>query len=105
MKIYTAQITFDKIEDVTALRGIVRKWYPKNDPGRYAVVGASLIVAGSLTDDTDDVKKMCARIGDTFNRQVDIHFGELDFDDFQNGERVATTPSVNPASAGADGSK
>jgi hypothetical protein len=105
MKIYTASIRFDPIEDVTALRGIVRKQYLKNNPGRYAVVGDSLIVANSLTDDTDNVKKMGAIIGNTFNRQVDIHFGELNFNDFQNGERVATTPSVNPASAGDIGSK
>lgn len=103
MKIYTAQITFDKIEDVTKLREIVRKYYPKGNPGRYAVVGDSLIVANSLTDDTDDVLKMVQTIGNTFNRRADIHFDELNFDDFQNGERAATTPSDNPASAGAIG--
>lgn len=100
MKIYTSSITFDKIEDTTTLRGIVRKWYPKNNPGRYAVVGDSLIVANSLTDDTDDVKKMGAIIGDTFNRQVNIHFGELNF---ENEERVATTSSDAPARAGTAG--
>ena len=103
MKIFTAQITFDKIEDVTTLRGIVRKWYPKNNPGRYAVVGDNLIVANSLTDDTDDVLKMVQTIGNTFNRRVNIHFDELNFDDFQNEERVATTSSDAPARAGTAG--
>ena len=93
----------DKIEDVTTLRGLVRKWYPKNNPGRYAVVGDSLIVANSLTDDTDDVLKMVQTIGNHFNCSPKVHFGELNFDDFQNGERAATTPSDNPASAGAIG--
>ena len=49
MKIFTSSITFDKVKDVTALRGVVRKWYPPSDPGCYAVVGDSLIVTNSLT--------------------------------------------------------
>jgi len=103
MKIFTSSITFDKIKDVTALRGVVRKWYPLSDPGRYAVVGDSLIVANSLTDDTDDVLAMVALIGNTFGCSPNVKFGELNFDNFQNGERVATTPSDNPASAGGIG--
>lgn len=97
MKIHTSSITFDKIENVTALRGVVRKWYPLSDPGCYAVVSDSLIVTNNLKDDTDDVLEMVAFIGAAFNRRMNIHFGELNF---QNGERVATTPSDNPASAG-----
>ena len=97
MKIFTAQITFDPIEDLKALRAVVERWYPKKQSHkRYAVVGDRLIVANSLSDDTDDVLAMVAFIGNTFNRRVNIHFDELNF---QNEERVATTPSDNSASA------
>lgn len=105
MKIFTASITFRHIDDVHALTAVVRRWYPKNNPGAYAVVGDRLIVANSLVDDPDRVREMVAFIGNTFNRSMDIHFGELNLPDysFQNGDKVATPPSVNPASAGAIG--
>lgn len=102
MKIYTSSIVFDKIENVTALRGVVRKWYPLSDPGCYAVVSDNLIVTNNFKNDTDDVLAMVAFIGNAFSRSMNIHFGELNFPDysnFQNGERVATTPSDNSASA------
>ena len=106
MKIYTASIRFNPIKDkdLNALRVVVERWYPKSrSHERYAVVSNDLIIANSLTDDTDDVLTMVAFIGNHFNCSPKVHFGELNFDDFQNGERAATTPSDNPASAGAIG--
>lgn len=103
MKIFTASITFQPIGDIRSLTAVVRRWYPKNNPGAYAVVGDRLIVANSLTDDTDKVLEMVAFIGNTFKRSMNVHFGELnlpDYANFQNGDKVATPPSVNPASAG-----
>jgi hypothetical protein len=105
MKIYTSSIMFDKIDDLTTLRGIVRNWYPKNDPSCYAVISNTIIITNNLTDDTDDVLAMVTFIGNVFKCSPKVHFGELNFDDFQNGERATTTPSDSPASAGADGSK
>ncbi|MBO7678411.1 MAG: hypothetical protein J6S75_01940 [Thermoguttaceae bacterium] len=106
MKIFTASISFDRIDDVRSLTAVVRRWYPKNNPGAYAVVGDRLIVANSLTNDTDKVLEMVAFIGNHFSRGVKVHFGELnlpDYANFQNGDKVATPPSDVPASAGAIG--
>ena len=80
MKIFTASISFDRIENVTALREVVRKWYPLSNPGCYAVVGDSLIVTNNIKDDTDDVLAMVAFIGNHFNCSPKVHFGELNFD-------------------------
>lgn len=104
MKIFTASIRFNHIKDLKSLRAVVERWYPKSrSHERYAVVSNDLIVANSLTDDTDDVLSMVAFIGNHFNCSPTVKFGELNFDDFQNGERAATTPSDSPASAGAIG--
>lgn len=106
MKIFTASISFGHIDDVRALTAVVRRWYPKNNPSAYAVVGDRLIVANSLEDNTDKVLEMVAFIGNEFKRSMNVHFGELNFPDyanFQNGDKTATPPSDVPASAGAIG--
>lgn len=90
MKIFTASITFQPIDNVRALTAAVSRWYrttidrPTDDkpvkpdsPVLGATVGDRLIVVASSVDDPDRVLEMVAFIGNTFNRSMNVRFGEL----------------------------